>query len=71
MRWRSCMPSGFGAWAASTSNISVLSSQTLGARSPWENRFDLKSELMTGFPFPVAHAAVLGEGLANAGAPRS
>ena len=57
--------SGFGAWAASTSNISVLSNQTLAARSPWENRFDLKSELVTGFPFPVSHAAALGEGLAN------
>lgn len=52
-------------WAASRPNVFILNQQTLFARSPYDTRFDLKSELLTGLPYTIPHAALLAEGLAN------
>jgi FkbH-like protein len=59
----------FAAWAASRENVFILNQQTLSARSPYDARFDLKSELLTGLPYSIAHASVVAEGLANLIAP--
>jgi FkbH-like protein len=59
----------FASWAASRDNVFILSRQTLLARSPYEARFDLKSELLTGLPYSIAHASIVAEGLASLIAP--
>lgn len=41
--------------------IRVLSAQTLDELSPMINRFDAKSEIITGFPYNLEHASVLAE----------
>jgi FkbH-like protein len=42
----------------------VVNSQTLDELSPPGERFDVKSEIVAGFPYKLAHASVIGELLA-------
>jgi FkbH-like protein len=48
-----------------------LSSEHIDRGSPTSSRFDIKSELVAGFPYATAHADVLGEALANLVLPRT
>jgi FkbH-like protein len=45
--------------------VRVLSSQRLDLVSPMRERFDIESELLTGFPYRLAHASALANLLAN------
>jgi FkbH-like protein len=45
--------------------IVVISQQKLDERSPVARRFDLKTEIMQGFPYKTAHASVIGELMAE------
>ncbi|HLH39840.1 MAG TPA: HAD-IIIC family phosphatase [Bryobacteraceae bacterium] len=50
-------------------SISIVSAQRLDLVSPAGERYDLQSDLFTGFPYKRAHASALGEALANLIAP--
>jgi HAD superfamily phosphatase (TIGR01681 family) len=50
--------------------VRILSSEHIDRGSPISSRFDIKSELVAGFPYATAHADVLGEALANLVLPR-
>lgn len=39
--------------------VRILSPQRLDAESPWRERFDVESELLSGFPYRLAHASAL------------
>ena len=52
------------------SGVRILSSEHIDRGSPIASRFDIKSELVAGFPYATAHADVLGEALANLVLPR-
>jgi FkbH-like protein len=47
------------------SNVRALNPQQLDLLSPFAERFDVKSELLTGFPYRMSHAAILSELLAR------
>jgi FkbH-like protein len=54
--------------ATSISNesfIRILNSQRLDELSPWHARLDVRSELMTGFPYKLPHASTIAELLAT------
>jgi FkbH-like protein len=51
--------------AAQLPNVRLLNSQRLDSISPAGERFDVKSEVLTGFPYRLAHAATLAELLAR------
>ena len=55
----------FAAALASHENIQVVSRSTLDATFAPVGRFDLKSELLNGLPYPVPYASVLGQALAS------
>ena len=46
----------FAAELARDSRVRVVSAERLAQESPWESRFDLKSDLKAGLPYTVAHA---------------
>lgn len=46
-------------------NVRIVNSQSLHETSPFNARFDLKSEIMAGFPYSVSHASILAEELAR------
>jgi len=46
--------------------VRVVSAERLAQESPWESRFDLKSDLKAGLPYTVAHADHVAELLAKA-----
>ncbi len=50
---------------AAKAGIRVASAQALDERSPMSERFDLKSEILYGFPYRVSHASIVGETLAS------
>lgn len=50
---------------AQNQNVRVVNSQHLNQLSPISERFDVDSELRTGFPFTLSHASVLAELLAR------
>jgi FkbH-like protein len=45
--------------------IAVISQQELDERSPLAGRFDLRTEILQGFPYKTAHASVVGELMAK------
>jgi len=51
----------FGIWATARSNVRVLSPHRLAAVSPSNTREDVRSEMVSGFPYRVDHAAHLGD----------
>jgi FkbH-like protein len=53
----------FAADLGDARGVRILSPQALDARSPAADRFDAKSELTTGFPYTLSHAAALAESL--------
>lgn len=60
---------GFASRAAERNGLRLAHPQELDRISPPERRFDLKAELLTGFPYANAHADALGETLARLLAP--
>uniref|UniRef100_Q01X43 FkbH like protein n=1 Tax=Solibacter usitatus (strain Ellin6076) TaxID=234267 RepID=Q01X43_SOLUE len=46
-------------------NVAILSGQLLGEQSPPGSRYDLKSDLLSGLPYTIAHASAMGNGLAE------
>ncbi len=56
---------GFGAWAVKRENVRMVSAGRLDQLSPAPDRLDVKSELLSGFPYKLSHAAILGQLLAN------
>jgi FkbH-like protein len=61
----------FGLKAAEIPRVKVLSQQRLDELSPLAERLDVKSDLMTGFPYRLAHAASMAELLALLIEPRA
>jgi FkbH-like protein len=51
--------------------IRVLDSQALDSASPPAARFDIKSEILSGFPYKLPHASALAQSLASLLQPRS
>lgn len=51
--------------------LRVVSRRTLDQRSPVHGRHDIKAELLTGFPYTLAHTAVLAEIIARALVPET
>ncbi len=58
-----------GARLARIRGCSVVSASRLAEESPAGSRFDLKSDLLTGLPYTVAHASAVGAALARLLAP--
>ena len=59
----------FAAELAHDSRVRVVSAERLAQESPWETRFDLKSDIKAGLPYTVKHADALGGLLAKTLAP--
>jgi FkbH-like protein len=59
------MAASFGSRIASRTNVRILSQQWLDRVSPQTDRFNAESELLTGFPYGLAHASALAGGLAR------
>jgi FkbH-like protein len=55
----------FAAEAAALPGVRVANPQRLDELSPPGQRLDVKSELLSGFPYTIAHASVVGELLAR------
>lgn len=55
----------FSASVASQSGVRVVNLQLLDEISPLRERFDIKSDLQTGFPYKLSHASFLAECLAD------
>jgi FkbH-like protein len=53
------------------SGIRILDSQALDSVSPPAARFDIKSEILTGFPYKLPHASALAQAMASLLQPRS
>jgi FkbH-like protein len=53
------MMADLAAWAAGQSNLRVLHRDALAEVSPMRERWDMKSDLASGFPYTTAHADVL------------
>ena len=51
----------FALRAAEIPNVIIVNRQRLDELSPLSDRRDVKSELMTGFPYGLAHASILGD----------
>jgi FkbH-like protein len=56
---------GFAAELSLDNVLRILNSETLTLRSPLNTRHDIRSDLSTGFPYQLAHAAILAEELAE------
>ena len=54
-----------GASLAQRAGIRILNDQTLNDLSPSKERFDVKSEVLTGFPYSIQHASALAGLLAS------
>lgn len=50
--------------------VRILSSEHIDSGSPASSRLDIKSELVAGFPYAMAHADFMGEAMANLALPR-
>jgi FkbH-like protein len=61
----------FAADLAEEPGIRVLDSQALDSASPPATRFDIKSEILSGFPYKLPHASALAQLLASLLQPRS
>jgi FkbH-like protein len=61
----------FAADLAEEPGIRVLDSQALDSLSPPAARFDIKSEILSGFPYKLPHASTLAQSLASLLQPRS
>src|SRR6202166_3690073 len=61
----------FAAGLAEEPGIRVLDSQALDSVSPPAARFDIKSEILSGFPYKLPHASALAQLLASLLQPRS
>ena len=46
-------------------NVRIINEQKLAEDSPLPNRYDVRSDLQTGFPYTLEHASVLGEQLST------
>jgi FkbH-like protein len=55
----------FAARLSKDSTVRIVNSRRLANDSPPAARFDLKSDLLTGLPYTLAHASALGESLAR------
>jgi FkbH-like protein len=55
----------FGLWAAEKANVKVTSAQMLDRASTANERFDIRSEVLSGFPYKVGHAAAVASLLAK------
>jgi FkbH-like protein len=51
--------------------IRILDSQTLDSASPSATRFDIKSEILSGFPYKLPHASALAQSMASLLQPRT
>jgi FkbH-like protein len=61
----------FAADLAEEPGIRLLDSQALDSLSPPAARFDIKSEILSGFPYKLPHASTLAQSLASLLQPRS
>jgi FkbH-like protein len=61
----------FAATIAGEKSVRILDVQTLDFAAPLNGRFDIKSEILTGFPYKLPHASVLAQMLASLVRPRS
>jgi FkbH-like protein len=61
----------FAADLAEEPGIRVLDAQALDSASPPATRFDIKSEILSGFPYKLPHASALAQLLASLLQPRS
>jgi FkbH-like protein len=50
-----------GEFQAQLPQVRIVNQQKLALDSPLPNRYDVKSDLQTGFPYTLEHASVLGE----------
>jgi FkbH-like protein len=57
--------SSFALRVTKNENVAVISGEWLDRISPHRERFDVKSELLTGFPYSLVHADAVAEILAN------
>jgi FkbH-like protein len=57
------MVASFGARISQETRIRIVNAQNLDELSPLRDRLDAKSDMMTGFPYQLAHASVLAESL--------
>lgn len=53
--------SQFGETLATCPGIRIVSPQSVAERSPLSARYDIKADLLSGFPYTLAHASVVGE----------
>jgi FkbH-like protein len=51
----------FTAWASEQKNLKVLNSHSLDEASPLNARWNIRSEIASGFPYQLGHASVLAE----------
>ncbi|MGH9448646.1 MAG: HAD-IIIC family phosphatase, partial [Terriglobia bacterium] len=56
---------GFAAWAAKRQNVRMVSVERLDQLSPAPERLDVRSDLLTGFPYKLGHAGALAQLLAS------
>jgi FkbH-like protein len=61
----------FAADLSEEPSIRLLDSQALDSVSPPATRFDIKSEILSGFPYKLPHASALAQSLASLLQPRS
>jgi FkbH-like protein len=54
-----------GAWAGKTASIRIVNAQALDCCSPPADRFDVTSEILSGFSYSVSHAAALADLMAK------
>ena len=59
------MVQAVGSQACQLAQVRVLSPQRIDSVSPLSERFDVESELLTGFPYRLAHASAVATLLAN------
>jgi FkbH-like protein len=63
--------SRFAARAASRAGVALVNARRLAEDSPAATRYDLKSDLLTGLPYSLAHADALAAAMARLAAPRA
>jgi FkbH-like protein len=61
----------FAVHLSEESGIRILDSQALDSISPPASRFDIKSEILSGFPYKLPHASALAQSMASLLQPRS
>ena len=67
----SCQLAAFASQVAQRGGLAVVNAQRLAEESPLAARFDLKSDLLIGFPYTVAHADALAAACARLLVPAS